>query len=182
MPRFCASTPEPLAASASTPEPLAVEATAAAAEEDEWEVIGALALRDDPPPTKLEPGEIGFYKGTAVGRKKAHAWMVEFRRACAEASQMAVDISDNDAYPWREYLSNHPRADELVGPGVVKFEGRFTSAMEPNRKKLALPSPLGNHRFDFFVHRVDGSSMRLHPHATRGGPGHWARVGLGTFR
>ncbi|MCP4239408.1 MAG: hypothetical protein GY772_02495, partial [bacterium] len=58
-------------------------------------------------------------------------------------------------------------AHELVGPGVVKFEGRFTSAMEPNRQQLALPPPLGNHRFDFFVHRVDGSCMRLHPHANR---------------
>ena len=64
---------------------------------------------------------------------------------------------------WRNYLACHPYAREIIGEGVAGFDARFLNALEPNRDKLNLPGNFGQHRFDFVVHRVDGTAVRLHP-------------------
>ena len=64
---------------------------------------------------------------------------------------------------WRNYLACHPHAREIIGEGVAGFDARFLNALEPNRDKLNLPGNFGQHRFDFVVHRVDGTAVRLHP-------------------
>ena len=68
---------------------------------------------------------------------------------------------------WRNYLACHPYAREIIGEGVVGFDARFLNALEPNRDKLNLPGNFGQHRFDFVVHRVDGTCVRLHPSGRR---------------
>ena len=64
---------------------------------------------------------------------------------------------------WRAYLACHAEAREIIGPGVVGFEGRFLDFLEPNRGQLNLPGRYGKQRFDFVVHRMDGTACRLHP-------------------
>ena len=61
----------------------------------------------------------------------------------------------------------------IIGMGVICFEARYLDALEPNRRKMNLPGPgghdglLGQRRFDFVVHRVDGTCVRLHPSGRR---------------
>ena len=68
---------------------------------------------------------------------------------------------------WRHYLACHAEARRIIGPGVVGFEGRFLDFLEPNRGQLNLPGRYGKQRFDFVVHRMDGTACRLHPSETR---------------
>ena len=68
---------------------------------------------------------------------------------------------------WRDYLACHAEARRIIGPGVVGFEGRFLDFLEPNRGQLNLPGRYGKQRFDFVVHRMDGTACRLHPSETR---------------
>ena len=64
---------------------------------------------------------------------------------------------------WRNYIANHAHSRDITGPGVVGFDARFIDALDPNREALNLPGRFGLHRFDFVVHRVDGTACRLHP-------------------
>ena len=102
-----------------------------------------------------------YHFRTAVGTKRAHRWLVETRAAAARTRQEVVDLTADPK--WREYVCSHPHAREIIGSGVVSFEGRFLSGLEPNRAQLALPPPYGHHRFDFVAVRADGTACRLHP-------------------
>ena len=68
---------------------------------------------------------------------------------------------------WRCYMCSHPKAREIIGTGVVRFEARFLNSVEPNHAELGLPEPYGKHRFDFVALRADGSACRLHPSQRR---------------
>ena len=74
-----------------------------------------------------------------------------------------MDLSFDEDFDWRGYVCQHPLAQEIVGPGISKFEGRFLNSLECNRHALRLPQPLGNQRFDFVALRTDGSAVRMHP-------------------
>ena len=76
-----------------------------------------------------------------------------------------VDLTH--AAGWRHYLACHAEARRIIGPVVVGFEGRFLDFLEPNKDKLNLPGRYGKQRFDFAVHRMDGTACRLHPSETR---------------
>ena len=57
---------------------------------------------------------------------------------------------------WQHYLALHPRALELVGPGVVEFgTAAVKGTKDPNRGGLP--------RLDFVIHHVDGGYWRIHP-------------------
>ena len=61
---------------------------------------------------------------------------------------------------WRVYIAKHKRSEDIVGPGVVSVKAqRVPDTPDPNRG--------GQNRLDFFVHRLDGTAVRLHPGTTR---------------
>ena len=61
---------------------------------------------------------------------------------------------------WRAYIAKHKQSEEIVGPGVVSLKAeRIPNSFDPNR--------FGAKRVDFFVHRIDGTAVRLHPGTTR---------------
>ena len=69
-------------------------------------------------------------------------------------------------FDWRVYVCKHPRANDIIGEGVVKFELRFLSMKEANGKALVeqgVPQQFAFRRCDFIVHQVNGSHCRLHP-------------------
>ena len=108
-------------------------------------------------------------------RMWAGQWLSELREACATNGDELVSLVDVDK-PWRGYLAAHAHAYVIIGMGVIRFEARFLDALEPNRR-MHLPGPggahggpdglLGKRRFDFVVHRVDGTCVRLHPSGRR---------------
>lgn len=109
-------------------------------------------------------------------RKEATRWLAHFRRHCAEHDIEAIDLTNGqpDGVPayerastpffdWKRYVCSHTYGFTIVGDGVVRFEGRYVNSPEPNARKLGLPGRFGPWRFDFVVHRCDGSCVRLHP-------------------
>jgi len=107
--------------------------------------------------------------GTRVGDMPIrHKTANEFLKEC-RASMLGDDGAvvhwDRDltygTFDWKRYLSYHPQSQELIGTGVIKFEGRFLNSWDHNMHQP---------RFDFIVHRTDGTAARLHP--SRNGPGH----------
>ena len=98
-----------------------------------------------------------------VGRKKAHAYLASCRRRAAETSVEMLDLSFVADFDWRGYVCQHAMAQEIVGSGIWKLEGRFINTLEPNRGSMRLPPPFGNQRFDFIALRTDGSAVRMHP-------------------
>ena len=122
---------------------------------------GPVALPVAQGPVLLTSAEIPNLRMVTYGRRKAHQLLHRLRQDCATNDTMMVDLADEPG--WRNYLANHPQAREIIGAGVVGFEGRFVDALEPNRGTLNLPGVYGQHRFDFVVRRVDGTAMRLHP-------------------
>ena len=55
-----------------------------------------------------------------------------------------------DSPDWRAYVCSHPQATFIIGlASIVRFEGRFLQAGEPNAHALNLPGPFGKYRFDF---------------------------------
>ena len=132
-----------------------------------------------PPGLTLRPvltaDEVGQFRVSGV-RKEAHRWLAHLRQVCARAQLESIDMTDGlpDGVPvfdhaprlvfdWKHYLCSLPHAWTLVGDGVTRFEGRFINCPEPNAEKLQLPEPYRGLRFDFVVHRVDGTCVRLHP-------------------
>ena len=122
----------------------------------------ASAVSPGPPEAvvMLVAGDIEHFR-RAVDTKRAHRWLAETRKAAARKPQEVVDLTADSR--WREYVCSHPHAREIIGSGVVSFEGRFLLGLEPNRAQLALPPPYGDHRFDFVAVRADGTACRLHP-------------------
>ena len=61
---------------------------------------------------------------------------------------------------WREYIAKHERSEDIVGPGVVSMKAeRVPDTPDPNRH--------GQNRLDFWVRRLDGTAVRLHPGTSR---------------
>ena len=61
---------------------------------------------------------------------------------------------------WRAYIAKHKQSEEIVGPGIVSLTAeRIPNSSDPNR--------FGAKRLDFFVHRSDGTAVRLHPGSNR---------------
>ena len=52
---------------------------------------------------------------------------------------------------WKEYIARHHHAEQIVGPGVVSFTGKW------------FPDRNGSPRFDLIVGHADGGGVRLHP-------------------
>ena len=58
--------------------------------------------------------------------------------------------------PWMEYIALHPRAADLVGPGIVEiFHAFIEGTLDPNR--------MGIPRCDFVLQYPDGGYVRIHP-------------------
>jgi len=123
----------------------------------------------------LKADDVGPWRGSGM-RKEAHRWLAHLRQYCAHKGWEVIDITDGlpDGVPvfdhaptpvfdWKRYVCSLPHALTLVGDGVTRFEGRFLNSPEPNARKLLLPEPYGGLRFDFVMHRVDGTCVRLHP-------------------
>ena len=91
--------------------------------------------------------------------------MAGLRADAAHDAIEAIDLSDNA--DWRHYVCSHPKAREIIGAGIVKFEGRFLHSVEPNHRQLGLPEPYGQKRFDFVALRGDGEACRMHPGCRR---------------
>jgi len=71
--------------------------------------------------------------------KRAHLWLANLRADAAHRAMEAIDLSNHA--DWRLYICSHPKAREIIGEGVVKFEGRFLNSLEPNHRQLLLPDP-----------------------------------------
>ena len=99
------------------------------------------------------------------GRMEAHKWLSDLRARAAEAGQESVDC--DGLFDWRAYVSCHPMAIDIIGEGIVKFEGRFLKSKEPHASKLVHHGELAAHRFDFIAHRRDGSAIRMHPGSSK---------------
>ena len=70
------------------------------------------------------------------------------RRDVAKLGVESRDLSDSR--DWRVYVCSHPKATFIIGlASIVRFEGRFLQAGEPNAHALNLPGPFGKYRFDF---------------------------------
>jgi len=97
--------------------------------------------------------------------KRAHKWLADLRADAAHRGMEAIDLSNHA--DWRLYICSHPKAREIIGEGVVKFEGRFLNSLEPNHRQLLLPEPYGRNRFDFLALRASGEACRMHPGSNR---------------
>jgi hypothetical protein len=126
-----------------------------------------------PPEMPLDPKTLEVHRGQNM-RKEAHRWLRHLRDVCARTPLEAVDLTNglpdfvpalpnSPVFEWKRYVASHPQAWEIVGHGLVKFEGRFLNSPEPNARQLRLPPPFGAFRFDFCAHRLDGMCVRLHP-------------------
>ena len=111
--------------------------------------------------------QIGDRVNRPMSKKKAHQHLKELRAQMAadgRITEESRDLSDGQIVDWQAYVTSRPDHDEIIGPGIWKFECRFLEARDPNWKQLPAPN-----RFDFIAHRVDGSAVRLHPEAVRHG-------------
>ena len=115
-------------------------------------------------PLLLTTGDIPVYR-TNFTCRRAHQWLPQHRANAAHRGMEVMDLSDSPT--WRPYVCSHPKAREIIGEGIVRFEGRFLRSVEPNHVQLGLPPPFGQHRFDFIAVRGDGRACRMHPGARR---------------
>jgi hypothetical protein len=85
------------------------------------------------------------------------------RKWMAENDRESFDMTHQAEYNWKAYISSHPEADKVVGPGIWRASARFLNFLEPNWRKLALPGTYGKQRCDFVFERIDGTAVRVHP-------------------
>ena len=99
--------------------------------------------------------------GGPISHRAANKCLKEYRARMSDSAGGVVywgwDITD-EVFDWKRYLSHHPKNEELIGPGVGKFEVRFLNSRDHNKKQPIC---------DFVVHRTDGTAARLHP-STKG--------------
>ena len=105
-----------------------------------------------------------------VGHKRAHDVLSKLRTdmssKCKPGCPSAIlehtkDLSSGEIFDWRNYVANHPESDLIIGTGITAFQAMF---LEHSTDKN-----MGMARFDFVVTRTDGSSVRLHPSASKHG-------------
>lgn len=89
-----------------------------------------------------------------MSRRAAHDVLAGIRQMMSTRHWACYDITDSPEANWRAYLAYHPQGQEIVGPGVYRFEVRRLAAWDPNMQ---------DRRVDFVVRRVDGTDVRLHP-------------------
>ena len=86
--------------------------------------------------------------------------MKEYRARMADADGDVIewewDITD-EGFDWKRYLSPHPKNEELIGPGVGKFEVRFLNSRDHNKKQPIC---------DFVVHREAKGAAAEHAVST----------------
>ena len=91
-------------------------------------------------------------------RRQARSWFAELQVFLTAHGLSQFDITTQDWANWRRYLAFHPRAREIIGHGVHRFEVRSSGAFDANTQQ---------HRVDFVVRRVDGTVVcLLHPDIT----------------
>jgi len=91
-------------------------------------------------------------------RRQARSWFAELQVFLTAHGLSQFDITTQDWANWRRYLAFHPRAREIIGNGVHRFEVRSSGAFDANTQQ---------HRVDFVVRRVDGTVVcLLHPDIT----------------
>ena len=110
----------------------------------------------------LADSDIETYR-TAYSSSMARKWLASTRKRAALQLQEVVDLTADPTFNWRQFICSSPCAIEIIGLGVVLFEGRFLNTLEPNRSQLRLPLPYGETRFDCVAVRADGTAYRLHP-------------------
>ena len=112
--------------------------------------------------TLLLPGSIHgdaptSHKAANQCLKNWRAWM------SAEVRDIRIweaDLTHDEGFDWKRYLSHHPQKELLIGTGVIKFEVRFLNGWDQNMMQQ---------RCDFVVHRNDGTHARLHPSSSKAG-------------
>ena len=132
--------------------------------------VASVATDTAPVRLELEAQQIPNYtaKCDRVARGAPHQWLATCRLSMALQNEVARDLTHDDNVLWRFWICQMPQAQarEVIGTGVVKFEGRFLRSREPNHRHLAeagVPERLVQFRFDFVAHRVDGTAVRFHP-------------------
>ena len=64
--------------------------------------------------------------GQAIGKKKAHKWLKDMREQMAPGGKGAVvqtwerDLTNDDTFLWRDYVSHRPDADVIIGTGSFR--------------------------------------------------------------
>ena len=75
-------------------------------------------------------------------RRQARSWFAELQVFLTAHGLSQFDITTQDWANWRRYLAFHPRAREIIGNGVHRFEVRSSGAFDANTQQ---------HRVDFVV-------------------------------
>ena len=121
-----------------------------------------LTMVDPQQQTLLLPGSI--HGDAPISHKAANQCLKNWRAwMSAEGRDIRIwdaDLTHDEGFDWKRYLSHHPQKELLIGTGVIKFEVRFLNGWDPNMKQ---------HRCDFVVHRNDGTHARLHPSSSQAG-------------
>ena len=109
--------------------------------------------------------------GQVQAPKKAHRILKQLRDELSGPlvnnewtfTSETIDLTDGQRIDWRRYLANRTVAElrRCIGPGVVRFEGRFVTAFDCNIHHGQRDTR--QRRFDFVAHRVDGQATRFHP-------------------
>ena len=90
-----------------------------------------------------------------VSRGNAHDQMREALNIVANGGPGAA-APNWAGLPWMECIALHPRAEDLVGPGIVEIFNAFIEGTEdPNRMRIP--------RCDFVLQYADGGYVRIHP-------------------
>ena len=101
---------------------------------------------------------------TAVGRRRAHDWLREWRAEWHHFDHQALSTDKLDGvgcrvkkFDWMGYVKNHIHKEIIIpdnGCKIVMFAIGKYPAMDTNTKDM---------RVDFAVYRDDGKVIRLHP-------------------
>ena len=112
-------------------------------------------------PALLSPSDLQRYR---TAHPKRLAGLQDEARAILNCHANAPPNDPADVseawHGWRSYVASHEQGLAIIGAGIAKVTAEFV----PNTKD----ANRGNKpRTDLFLHRVDGSAVRIHPGSTR---------------
>ena len=117
-------------------------------------------------PVVLRPDEIAKWSsGPKVSMKRAHKFLTECRDRHRETQNTVYlhDLTNNDDFDWKKWVSQRRDALEVVGEGITTFNFVWCNSKDSN---------LNERRGDFMVTRIDNIDIRFHPQKKANSEGH----------
>jgi len=106
--------------------------------------------------------ECDYYQQLHTGRKARedihNRLRAELNRISLASPVVPEDlvVQIGDDVPWKAYIALHPKANDIIGLGILKFTAHFMlGTKDPNWR--------GQLRLDFVVEQSNGDQWRLHP-------------------